>query len=60
MLWQSELLQSNGVKVFEEGRKKGIARYKDFFESIEKREADKKKNEIKPVKIEPVKEFMEG
>jgi hypothetical protein len=59
MLWQSELLQSNGVKVFEEGRKKGISRYKDFFESIEKRETDKK-DEIKPVKIEPVKEFMEG
>jgi hypothetical protein len=58
MLWQSELLQANGMKVFEEGKDKGITRYKDFFNSIEAKQ--KKQESNKPVKINPENRFMEG
>jgi len=59
MLWQSELLQANGMSVFGEG-KKGIQRYKDFFDSIEVRDKAQKQKGVKPVKIDPVNRFMEG
>jgi hypothetical protein len=60
MLWQSELLQANGVNVFEDGKGKGLSRYKDFFKSFEERSAAVKRKNIKPVKIDPANRFMEG
>jgi hypothetical protein len=60
MLWQSELLQANGVNVFEEGHKKGMRRYKDFFESFDERKSADRDRKQKPVNINPVNRFMEG
>lgn len=60
MLWQSELLQANGVKVFEEGKGKGLPRYKTFFESFEATASERSQDKIKPAKIDPVNRFMEG
>lgn len=61
LLPQSELLQAHGVRVFD--KRKGLPRYIEFFDSVEAKSRARRERyqeEIRPVRIDPVKTFMEG
>jgi len=60
MLYQSEILMSNGIDVFNSS--KGLKRFIDFFDSYDKYQKHKAKSEqnFEIKRIDPTPNFLEG